>query len=523
MSPALIQRVPPPKSVKSIRDCGYTAFISYAHADDTLCFGWIKQFKNELEQGLGAAVRGPRLPGMHLSGENGPVAGELSDELKERVAASFAMVIIVHDNYAQSEWCLRELEYFRELFGDEGFRERLYIVALSEPAILRVTEKPAWKRLMPAGGAQVWMPFFTPDNRSGPMNIYIGEGVVSPAFRSAFERLRAHFAEKVKAALAEQERPVRIEKAAVPSAPATAPTPAAVSADVVFGFVPPAAVTANEEAAASLIARGTPARAISQEAIFNQFAAFDGADDLVLALDDSLTTLAAGGHLPLQRDAWLAKGKALDRLHWLDLRSPGSAAGAAAVAALGAAPLPLPELLDRLAPRPTPAHESPKPRAHAVRIYIESNRHERDLWEPLGEQIQAKWEALTDALAPGRQPPLVMSTLGLPVDQLDKFPTLADADGVVLLWGNKSHESLVAQIRKVEDRLAAGRDTAPGIVAFLMPPQQSDEPLPAWGWRVLRFNAADEDHIDVVDDERDQLDRFLRKVFKRHQQRTQGP
>ena len=116
-------------------------------------------------------------------------------------------------------------------------------------------------------------------------------------------------------------------------------------------------------------------------------------------------------------------------------------------------------------------------------------------------------------------PPLNLRTRGLPVDQIDGYPSLDDADGVVLLWGRKTSEALVAQINKVENKLAPCRDAAPGIVAYLMPPQASTEPIPAWGWQVLRFDARDEANIDVVDDERDELTRFLNKVFERRQQR----
>ena len=114
-----------------------------------------------------------------------------------------------------------------------------------------------------------------------------------------------------------------------------------------------------------------------------------------------------------------------------------------------------------------------------------------------------------------------MRTRGLPVDQIDQIANLDDADGVVLLWGRKTPEALVAQINKVEGKLT-GRHVAPGIVAYLMPPQQATEPVPAWGWQVLRFNATNEDDIDVVDDERDELKRFLKKVFERRHQRDAG-
>jgi hypothetical protein len=154
-----------------------------------------------------------------------------------------------------------------------------------------------------------------------------------------------------------------------------------------------------------------------------------------------------------------------------------------------------------------------------VRIYIESNRHERTLWEPLGEQIQRKWDDMFRNLQPAQIPPLTLRARGLPVDQLDSFPSLDDADGVVLLWGKKTSDALVAQIDKVEKKIAPGRDAPPGIVAYLMPPQQSSEPMPAWGWQVLRFDARDEDHIDVLDEEQDQLKRFLKKVLQRRRLR----
>jgi hypothetical protein len=46
--------------------------------------------------------------------------------------------------------------------------------------------------------------------------------------------------------------------------------------------------------------------------------------------------------------------------------------------------------------------------------------------------------------------------------------------------------------------------------------------VPAWGWQVLRFDASDEAAIDVLADERSELERFLEKVFRRHQQRMEA-
>lgn len=519
--------------IPSLQDCEFSAFISYAHADDEAWFHWVSHFRDELERGLGALLRGVKLPRLHLSGENGPVAGVLSEELKERIAASFAMIIVVHDNYAQSEWCLRELEYFHALFGERGLRERLYIVAMGESPMFAVSGGRTWQRLLP-GGEQLWIPFFEAQDRDRPREVYLAPGLVSPSFRVPFERLRAHLADRLRASAQERRERVLVEPPLPETGSATGgagtqggghgagvdAAPPTSAPAVLFGFVPPAAVATATAAVEALSARGQPARLLTQDAVFAEFADFDAADHLVLPFDDSppmLTTFSPGGHLQLQRDAWLKRGRPAANLHWLDLRS-GTSPAPAEVLALGAQPLPLPALLDRLAPQ----RAAPPPAPQAVRIYIESNRHERTLWEPLGLQIQQQWDRVCQRLAPDRRPPLNLRARGLPVEQIDAYPSLDDADGVVLLWGKKTSEALVAQINKVEMKLAPGRDTAPGIVAYLMPPQASSEPVPAWGWQVLRFDARDEAAIDVLADERSELERFLEKVFRRHQQRMEA-
>jgi len=506
--------------MKPLKDCEYTAFISYAHADDEAWYGWVTCFRTELERGLQALLRGVRLPRLHLSAENGPVAGVLSEELQKRVAASYAMIIVVHENYAQSSWCLKELEYFKTLFGDDGFRERLYIVALSEAAMLQLSQSTAWKRLLPHDD-QLWIPFYDPADKSRPLDIYMAPGLVATAFRTPFERLRGDFAARLRRAAAEVTPPPP-----PPRQPAGGAVPAVVDAGaVLFGFVPPAMQAAADAAVARLRGNGLNAQPLGADVVLSDFADFGAAQRLVLAFDDTppmMSSMAVGGHLQLQRDAWLRQGKPVDRLHWLDLRpdpaaAPAAGGAAAFVASLGVGTSTLDTLAGLLRP-PPPPHPLPE----AVRIYIESNRNERTLWEPLGEQIRRKWDEISRHLAPDRVPPLALRPRGLPVDQIDSFPNLDDADGVVLLWGKKTSEALVAQINKVENKMAPGRDAAPGIVAYLMPPQQSTEPVPAWGWQVLRFDARDEEAIDVVDEERDDLKRFLSKVLQRRRQRDEA-
>ena len=354
-------------------------------------------------------------------------------------------------------------------------------------------------------------------------------GIVANAFRTPFERLRGDLAAKLRQAQAADERTPPFDPLAtapvLPAQPVATAAPAGPGAAVLFGFVAPPAVAATSAAVARLTSQGVPARLLGHEAMISDFADFDAARHLVLVCDDApllMGSMAVGGHLQLQREAWLRKARPVDGLHWLDLRAAPSAAapaapaaGAAFAASLGANLLDIASLAALLQPKPAAVAKV----SSTVRIYIESNRNERNLWEALGEQIRLRWDAISREFAPERVPPLALRPRGLPVDQIDTFPNLDDADGVVLLWGKKTSDALVAQINKVENKMAPGRDAAPGIVAYLMPPQQASEPMPAWGWQVLRFDARDEEAIDVVAEERDELSRFLRKVLLRCQLR----
>ena len=367
---------------KWFKDCTYSAFISYAHADDCGWNDWVTCFSKELDMTLPTRLRGIRVPKVHLSGKNGPVAGDLGDELRGRIAASFAMILVVHDNYAGSGWCQQELAYFKSLFGDEGFRERLYIVALSQSAMEQVMATDEWKQLSP-GANLVYMHFFQDEDPDMPISIYSDKGIVANAFWTPFVRLREDFAKKIKA---------------------------------------------NFELGSGRLPAGAPDTGVP----------------------------AAARARPVADDS--------------------------------------------------------------VRIYIESNQNEVDHWESVGAQIVKSWDTVVAGMV--LAPPLYVRPSGLPMDRIDQYPRLDDADGVILLWGRKTSDSLVAQIRKVEQKLS-GRDLAPGVVAYLMPPQGvADQAVSAFGWPVVRFNAPMAQGIEVVPQDAPKLEAFLHKVLERKKQLT---
>lgn len=177
-----------------ISELKHTVFMSYAHDDD---IGWnlfVTNFNAELNRGLVARLRDLDLPRTHFDTENGPMNGPLDEALKRSIKGSFAMMLFVHDGYVASKWCLQEIKLFKTLFGEKGFTERLFIVAMSEAAIKRLEQKPDWIELFPKGDL-VWKPFYQDDETDVPMNIYSPhsrgkDAVVANDFWERFVKLR---------------------------------------------------------------------------------------------------------------------------------------------------------------------------------------------------------------------------------------------------------------------------------------------------------------------------------------------
>jgi hypothetical protein len=200
----------------------FSAFLSYAHDDDKAWNGWISSFNAELNLALPARLHGIRVPEAHLSQKNGPITGPLNEELYKNVEASFAMILFVHENYVGSQWCLQELEYFKRLFGDDGFRERFFVIALSEPWINTLTARDQWKRVCPFED-QVWIPFFDENDRDFPMEIYASntrnkQVVVANGFWREFLRVREALAKKIRASVESEQCAPAYPVAAAPAA-----------------------------------------------------------------------------------------------------------------------------------------------------------------------------------------------------------------------------------------------------------------------------------------------------------------
>jgi hypothetical protein len=363
----------------------YSVFMSYSHHDDKAWNGWISSFGRELKLALEPRLRGIRVPPIHLIGDN--IQGVLDDGLRQDIDASFAMLLVVHDNYLESEWCLQELRHFRALSGEDRFRDRLYIVAMSEDAMQRLQERPTWREFF-AQKEPVWMNFFEEDHSDRPIAIYPTSSrqkqvVVATEFWNRFVDLRESLAGKIKKE-ATSER--RVE---------TYPTATA-------------------------------------------------SDGRVGAAESNL-----------------------------------------------------------------------------VKVYIEANREQENVLESLGQQVAFSWEQVVALECV--EPPLHLRPSGLPIGEIDQRPLLGDADGVVLLWGKKTPDSLAAQINQVEPKLS-GPHFAPGLVAYIME-NPNDHPYSNTinNWPVVRFAVRQDSGAIVLAADVPILAKFLRNVLKRKRDMVQPP
>ena len=216
-----------PRSLPRLAECRHLAYISSAQGDDEAHHGWVGDFGNELQRSIAASMRGVKLPPIYTVRQSPAVFSH--DEMRQRIASSFTLIAVVGEHYAQSEWCLRELELAIETFGPAFARERLYVVALSKSALYQLQANPTWRRLL--GEGQVWMPFFNAQTPDRPIAVYLANGLFSPAFREPFERLRNDLGRKLRAdlaaarettALSPPEPEPKAESATVPAPPGSA-------------------------------------------------------------------------------------------------------------------------------------------------------------------------------------------------------------------------------------------------------------------------------------------------------------
>lgn len=465
-----------------------SVFFSFTQHDNAGQFDWIEGFTGSFQRTLSARLNGKLKLQVDSYVEKPLVQGDLDAELAKKIKSASAMVIFVHDKYLESEDCANELRMFQDSFGVAGLNSRLFVVAMSEDAMGKVADR--WGATVNAGRKQLWINFSDKD--------------------VPFEIDSLEFKRQMRLLLAEME-------SRLTNPPPLETVPARAASQTVRRWVIGACVSDLDKEVELLRQRllqqvGNQVTMLSRESLVeSDLSDFANADELVLAFNDAsfLHPASTGGHFGIQQSAWEREGKPLSRIHWLDLKhvipkKPASPSQLKTLEWMTARSVTMDQLTQ---------HDETIDASSPALLYIESNHVELDHWDALGRQLKPRWQKVTG----GSGTRLDFLHRGLPINHLARFPTLNEADGFILLWGKKDPESLVAHIRAVETRVrSCSQDLPPGIVAYLVPPQeQTPEAVPAYGWRVLRFDASHEDNIDIVSAESDRLEKFLRQVHAR--------
>lgn len=491
----------------AFKDCEYSLFISYAHDDDSSEFGWVTSLRNAISQRLDGLDNDIPKLGLHLSHENGPSGGTLGSELQDRVAKSFGMLLVVGKKYVNSEWCEKELKYFRERFGDAGLKSRLYIAVMSEAAVNKAQLGEQWKRLMPAD--QLWVPMFQEIDRNRPLPHRTSDG--SPGFPGQFVTQASRIADKL---IAEIEKDYAESKKAVPE---PEPQPTGQRKQVVIGPHTPSLGAKVDAIKAALENAGADVTVLDRGAI-DDFDPDDGrplrpllakADVLVvpMTLERPLQPATAGGHTTMLMREWAAAGKAERNLVWFrpadvvvrpeDLASEKHQ-----------------KCFEQLAPvcfseTALVNHLFGIGSGTAIRVHIENHPQEH-AFKRLARQLEDAWNKLPSD--PSRP---MLRCVSLDLDDLANASK--DVAGVVLLLpvALKDPRSLMAQIDQVQ-RLIPKNGTYPGCVAILYNPPL-DTQVPKHEWPYVQIKKSDQEpKLTIEDDSKLELEEFLVDLWERY-------
>jgi hypothetical protein len=552
-------------------ECDYSLFISYAHKDDSAEDDWVTALKDALWKRLGK-LNSDTILGLHLSGENGPSAGHLTHRLEERVRKSFGMLLVVGDKYVKSGWCEKELELFRNVFGPEGTKTRLFIVAMSQKALRDAQQGERWKEIVSQD--QLWVPMFREDDPKTPLQHKLNDGTLTPLFFDRIKRIATPLIEQIEKDLAKPieqiekdlAKPVeqiekdlakpiqQIEKDSTKPIQRTAKDltkpveqiekdlaePEERSERSITGVRHMPDTTSLVSAAPKLrVAIGPYVDSMSDKAkqlkgalesagaavtlldraLLHEYDPDDGsllrpelekADVLVVPLTQGkpLKPDTDGGHAIILASEWARLTKSRDAIWYWPADMDIKPDTTTAPRHR--------EQLDRLAPVCTSEQAVVGmifgARARdAIKVFIEEHPRVPEYYR-LADKLHQAWTALPNA--PNR-PQLRCKPLNL--SKLESFKGEAP-EGVVLLLpqGLKTPDSLEAQQFQVEERFPSTSSVYPGCVALIFKGSQNG----AWGmnWTLLEIvEPPDGEAPLVVDvDSEENLEAFLRYLLLRH-------
>lgn len=164
------------------------AFISYASRDDGAYGELIKGIRDDLKRKFEARFVGPTNGSAEFFIDRAgmPANGLPSDELKKEVTAAEYLLILMSGRYLDSEFCGKELDWFRERFTDDrsAALKRTFVIVLEEKV-----KTQHWRTFLESPERPKFVELF--DEEGKPLKRYLQaenyRAVINPAYETKLD------------------------------------------------------------------------------------------------------------------------------------------------------------------------------------------------------------------------------------------------------------------------------------------------------------------------------------------------
>ena len=480
-----------------IQGVEYDLFISYAGADNKLYPQYIEHFRDDLADKLSSHpdlkdLR-ERKPNIFFDTRSLKITGDIEQNLQKAITTSMFLVLMVTRNYLDSDWCFKELDYFRARFNykrEEAF-ERTFILVLEQQALPDVTP---WPEEQFGQEKPKFIHFYNDAGRgTGPCPRQI-EGGVNINYQDELSRMVERMDELYR---------MTIPRPAMPPPKEHRQEQPSERNRVLLGVVSQDLMTARKKLKTMLEEREINAIEIEEKDL-----SYSSRQDLEARVDPSMTFIQLIsyanpvldfqdhlGHLVLQTAILKSLGdRAPQEMIWCHPASEPGVVTAEAIQAASPVVVDYVNSVLKEAPSCTTLEEVVECMtdggefSELNKVYVESTQVDTHAGRQLRRKLEEIW---TQRYGRKNIPKFYAMRWGKRF--CDK---LAECQGVILLYGNKDEDSLEAQV-DVIDRAVMLLDNPPRQWVAVAPPHEKNEGDLFWD----TFSSMDDEEIkDVVDD-----------------------
>ena len=172
-------------------DNQYDVFFSYAHSDNNFHNKWVSDFEEYLEDKVRAALERKvddkiaALFKVCRDETNFPESGNVEATIDKKVRQSQILFIFLGEKYVKSEWCLSELNIFREKIGgvSKEALDHLYLIVLDSKLCISSQDRATPDKLPPQC-EKLWNKLYNILDKSFRKENFLRSGSLLPVFQT---------------------------------------------------------------------------------------------------------------------------------------------------------------------------------------------------------------------------------------------------------------------------------------------------------------------------------------------------